>query len=57
MLKMGTTPVTLAGIKKAYAGTEQVYGLPSAYREITGVIMDGGTYYEIDGFRLKGSDT
>lgn len=57
MLKMGTTPVALAGIKKAYAGTEQVYGLPSAYREITGVIMDGGTYYEIDGFRLKGSDT
>ena len=31
--------------------------LPKGYARLTGIIMNDDTYYEIDGFRLKGSDT
>ena len=31
--------------------------LPQGYARLTGIVMNDDTYYEIDGFRLKGSDT
>ena len=57
MIKFGEKAVELPGIEKAYIGSTQVYGVPSAYRKLTGITFGAGTYYAITGFRLKGSDT
>lgn len=57
MIKSGEKAVELPGIEKAYIGSTQVYGVPSAYRKLTGITFGANTYYAITGFRLKGSDT
>lgn len=58
MIKMGTTTVYPPGIVKAYVGDKLVYyGLPSAYRKLTGIVFKGKTYYQFDDFHLRGSDT
>lgn len=40
-------------LKKAKGGG----GLPAQYRETKGFEFSGGTYYQITGFKLRGSDT
>ena len=57
MIKHGQTPVEMPGIVAAYVGTNRVYGVPSGYTKLPGIIFASGTYYEITGFKLKGSDT
>lgn len=57
MIKLGQTPIDMRGISKVYLGTEQVYGVPSGYTELSGITFDAATYYAITGLKLKGSDT
>ena len=57
MIKHGQTAVEMPGIVAAYVGADQVYGVPSGYTRLAGITFAAGTYYEITGFRLRGSDT
>lgn len=57
MIKNGQTAVMAPGISHIYCGSSRVYGVPSAYRRLTGISFSSGTYYEITGLKLKGSDT
>ena len=64
--KGNTTSLTLKGYttkegKAVVCNNGKVVGvdkdLPQGYARLTGIVMNDDTYYEIDGFRLKGSDT
>lgn len=57
MIKRGQAPVEMPGIVAAYVGANQVYGVPAGYTRLAGITFAAGTYYEITGFKLKGSDT
>ena len=57
MIKHGQTAVELPGIAAAYIGSNQVYGVPAGYTRLAGITYAANTYYEITGFRLRGSDT
>lgn len=57
MIKHGQTAVEMPGIVAAYVGANQVYGVPAGYTRLAGITFSAGTYYEITGFKLKGSDT
>lgn len=57
MIKIGQNAVEVPGIAAAYVGTDQVYGVPAGYTKLAGITFAAGTYYEITGFKLKGSDT
>lgn len=57
MIKIGQTALMVPGISHVYHGANRVYGVPSAYRILTGIEFSSGTYYEITGLKLKGSDT
>lgn len=57
MIKHGQTAVELPGITAVYIGSNQVYGVPAGYTRLAGITYAANTYYEITGFRLRGSDT
>lgn len=57
MIKCGQKAAMLPGISHVYIGNERVYGVPSAYRKLTGIEFSFATYYEIVGLHLRGSDT
>ena len=57
MIKHGQTAVEMPGIVAAYVGANQVYGVPAGYTRLAGITFAAGTYYEITGFKLRGSDT
>ena len=57
MIKFGQTAVEMPGIIAAYIGADQVYGIPSGYTRLAGIEYSANTYYEIVGFKLRGSDT
>ena len=57
MIKIGQTALMVPGISHVFCGTNRVYGIPSSYRKLTGIEFYSTTYYEITGFKLRGSDT
>ena len=52
---------TSVGNKSVVCNNGKIVGidkeLPQGYARLTGIVMNDDTYYLIDGFRLKGSDT
>lgn len=58
-IKLNTTDVSLDGYAKAYYHNGLIWlaGIPSEYRRVNGFGFSNNCYFEIDGFKLSGSDT